>query len=435
MTFVCPFYIGLDKLAQQVYEKEELVYWYKGLVAVPPLCMVDDILAVQKCSRKSVEMNAAANAFIELKKLTFSHSKCSKIHIGRQTGDCPQLKVHEAPMKESKQEKYLGDFINSSGRIKVTIQERAAKGYGIVSDILAILDEIPLGSYRLDMGLKLRQAKLINGMLYSSEGWHGVKSDDVKILEKVDEALLRALLQCHPKVPLEFLYLETGSLKISQILSSRRLMYLQTLLKRDDEELTKRILREQQSNPTPGDFVLLIKDDCDRIGMLYDENFILSRGSGYKTYIKKQIRNAAFNELLNEQKEHSKVRDINYEKFITQDYICSPMFTNDEVSLLAALRSHTVRGIRCNFRNLYKPNIHCPLNCWSPGAQPYEDTQEHLLSCVKLQIAHDSTTAKDTIVHNDIYGDLDKQKAAAAKFTQVIDMRNELLDKLSETED
>ena len=183
---------SMDKLGQQVYEKEELIFWYKGMVAVPPLCMVDDILAVQKCSRKSVEMNAFANAFIELKKLTFSQSKCSKIHIGKQTDVCPQLKVHENTMKESSQEKYLGDLINSSGKIKATVQDRAAKGYGIVSEILAILDEIPLGSYRLDMGLKLRQAKLINGMLYSSEGWHGLHSDDVKKLEKVDESLLRA---------------------------------------------------------------------------------------------------------------------------------------------------------------------------------------------------------------------------------------------------
>ena len=202
------------------------------------------------------------------------------------------------------------------------------------------------------MGLKLRQAKLINGMLYSSEGWHGLNSDDVKILERVDESLLRALLQCHPKVPLEFLYLETGSIKISQIISSRRLIYLQTLLKRDDEELTKRILREQQKNPCPGDFALLIKDDCKKIDKLYDENFILASGSGYKAFIKQQIKSATFKELLAVQKKHSKVKVIKYEDFKTQEYICSSIFSNDDVSLLAALRSHTVRGIRCNFRNL-----------------------------------------------------------------------------------
>ena len=116
----------MDKLGQEVYENENLIYWYKGIVAVPPLCMVDDILAVQSCSQKSVELNAKINAFIELKKLSFSQSKCSKIHIGKENAVCPQLKVHEQTMKDSHQEKYLGDLVHTSGKIKATIEQRAA---------------------------------------------------------------------------------------------------------------------------------------------------------------------------------------------------------------------------------------------------------------------------------------------------------------------
>ena len=131
----------------------------------------------------------------------------------------------------------------------------------IVTEILAILDKIPLGSYKLDMWLKLRQAKVINGIFFSSEGWQGLGKDDLKVLEKVDESLLRALLQSHPMTPREFLYLETGAVKISHIFSCRRLIYLQKLLLREDEELTKRILREQERNPSPGDYSLLLKND------------------------------------------------------------------------------------------------------------------------------------------------------------------------------
>ena len=76
-----------------------------------------------------------------------------------------------------------------------------SKGFGIVTEILAILDEIPLGKYRVEIGLKLRQAMFLNGVLYNSEAWHAVTNDDLKPLEKVDESLLRALLQKHPKAP------------------------------------------------------------------------------------------------------------------------------------------------------------------------------------------------------------------------------------------
>ena len=71
----------MDKLGQMFYENEKLLYWYKGVVAVPPLLMVDDVLALQKCSADSVEVNAVINSFIELKKLTLSKKKCCKIHV------------------------------------------------------------------------------------------------------------------------------------------------------------------------------------------------------------------------------------------------------------------------------------------------------------------------------------------------------------------
>ena len=147
-------------------------------------------------------------------------------------------------MKESKKEKYLGDTLTNTGKIQATIDDRVSKGHGIVSEILALIDQVPLGKYRIEMGLKLRQAMLINGILFNSEVWHGVTDEHVKALEKIDEHLLRSLLQCHSKTPLEFLFLETGSVPIRYILSSRRMLYLQTLLRRDDEEITKRIYIE-----------------------------------------------------------------------------------------------------------------------------------------------------------------------------------------------
>ena len=128
------------------------------------------------------------DSFIELKKLTLSSTKCSKIHVGKVSSCCPELKVHDAKMKNSSQEKYLGDQITSRGKLKETIDERVAKGLGILAEILAILDEIPLGKYKLEMGLKLRQAMLLNGVLYNSEAWHAITKEDIKPLERVDES-------------------------------------------------------------------------------------------------------------------------------------------------------------------------------------------------------------------------------------------------------
>ena len=167
--------------------------------------------------------------------------------------------------------------------------------------------------------------------------------------------------------------------------------------------------------------------------MEYDENLVATSGSGYKIYIKKQIRNAAFEELLKKKKEHSKVSDIMYETFQAQPYVKSPTFTNDDVSLLAALRSHTVRGIRCNFQNLYKPNLNCPLKCWTVGEPPPQDTQEHVLSCTRLKLGQDSTVANSQISYDDIYGDLVKQKEVTNLFKQLLVSRDTIIQDEAQT--
>ena len=129
-------------------------------------------------------------------------------------------------MKDSNKDKYLGDIVHSSGNIRHRIEERKDKGFAIVAEMLAILDDIPLERCEMEIGLKLRQAMLLNGILFNSEAWHDVKEKEVKMLESVDEHLLRSLVAAHSKTPLEFLYLETGAVPIRYIISSRRMIYL-----------------------------------------------------------------------------------------------------------------------------------------------------------------------------------------------------------------
>ena len=162
----------------------------------------------------------------------------------------------------------------------------------------------------MEIGLKLRQAMLLNGILYNSEAWHNISESEIKMLEQVDEYLLRTLVKGHSKTPLEFLYLEAGATPIRFIISSRRLMYHHTILKREDTELVKKIYAEQRNNPTKGDFVELIKENDDEI-----QN---QDKSNYKNFVKKSIKSAAFKYLTQLQASHSKVNKIKYKNLEIQ---------------------------------------------------------------------------------------------------------------------
>ena len=67
----------------------------------------------------------------------------------------------------------------------------------------------------------------------------------------------------------------------------------------------------------------------------------------------KHIRIAAFEYLTTKQVSHSKVNTIKYTKQETQKYMVSPIFLNEEVNQLHALRSRTT-NCKMNFKNKYR---------------------------------------------------------------------------------
>ena len=129
-----------------------------------------------------MRLNTAINTFINLEKLSLSKSKCNNIHVGSKHKNCPTLKVQDVKMENSKRETYLGDIIDESGTNKPNFEKRKSNGYGIVSNILAIVNEVPLGQWKVEAGLRLRQVMLINGILYNPEACHNVNNKDVNIL-------------------------------------------------------------------------------------------------------------------------------------------------------------------------------------------------------------------------------------------------------------
>ena len=144
--------------------------------------------------------------------------------------------------------------------------------------------------------------------------------------------------------------------------------------------------------------------------------------------IKNLTREAAFKDLVDIQLRHSKVKDIKYETFKCQPYLSSGMFSNEEVSILASLRSHTLRTIRGNFKNFYQGNLSCPLKCWPEGSTPLNDTQEHLLVCSRLDVQPQTTLACGAIKYDDIYGSRAEQKAVTSVVKQCMETRNQLLE-------
>ena len=75
------------------------------------------------------------------------------------------------------------------------------------------------------------------------------------------------MLSAHPKIPIKALHLETKSVPIRFIIASRRIMYLHTILQRHENEMMRQTYEAQKVQPLQGDFVKLVNEDCETIGL------------------------------------------------------------------------------------------------------------------------------------------------------------------------
>ena len=98
------------------------------------------------------------------------------------------------------------------------------------------------------MALILRNSLFINSILLNAEVWHRLTKADVEELESVDNALLR-ILEAPASTPTHMFYLELGCIPIRYIIINRRIMFLQYLLKQDDDSLLHNIFMAQKDNP------------------------------------------------------------------------------------------------------------------------------------------------------------------------------------------
>ena len=321
-------------------------------------------------------------------------------------------------MHEADEEKYLGDQINKNAKHASTISKRRAKGFGIISDIIQILDVIPDAKKRIQMGLLLRQAWFVNSMLVNMEAWHNVLQKDTDVFIKLDHYLIRKIIGTHSKAPSEMLYLETSSIPIDFILASRRINFLHNILTRPSHELTRRIYEEQKANPVKGDWCTIVERDLEMVGITLNENEISSKSKcEFKSIVKKLIKSATFAAMQSLKLGHTKIRRIMYMQFQTQPYLQSSQFSLEEIAMLYNMRADTVNGYKKCFPSIYRNDLVCKFLCQE------EDSISHAFSCPQLKVVQENTH----IQYEDIFSGVQQQKQAVKMFIQLNTTRSALL--------
>ena len=248
----------------------------------------------------------------------------------------------------------------------------------MVNQIMSMLEETCFGRYYFQVAMVFRFTLLISSLWTNSESWYHITSAAIDDLEKVDEGLLRRILECPAATPKEMLYLELGVSPIRNIIKSRRINFLQNILKEEKDSLMYTFLQAQLEDPTCFDWGETIKKDLEeyKVDLSLQDIEKMSEDS-FKRLIQKKEKLLTLNYLNELKAGHTKVLHIPHTVLGMADYLKPNDISNMEAKFIFSARCRMI-DVRSNFPGQH-PDTRCPL------CDDDSDTQEHLLVCTELE--------------------------------------------------
>jgi hypothetical protein len=111
-----------------------------------------------------------------------------------------------------------------------------------------------LGKYTFEGGLIYLNSLLRSSILYAAEIMYNVKENEIRLLERVEEHMLRKLFKTGQGCPIYQLYFESGHCPARYQVKRMKLVFYQYILKQEDNSLLFRFLMAQKEEPRRGDW-------------------------------------------------------------------------------------------------------------------------------------------------------------------------------------
>ena len=159
-----------------------------------------------------------------------------------ETGNIIENYSGQTPIEETEHQKYLGFNISSTGNNMVNINAVKKKSIGIIRKIIIRLNSLKLGKYYFECAAIFMLSMLRPSILYASEMYYGLKENELRHLEKIEEEYLRKILKTGKGCPISQLYLEMGLYPARFEIQKLRMLYLKYVLEQTEDSLVKRSL-------------------------------------------------------------------------------------------------------------------------------------------------------------------------------------------------
>ena len=179
----------------------------------------------------------------------------------------------------------------------------------------------------------------MNGILYSSEAWYGLKKTEIDDLEKLDKILLRRIFEVPQSVPSASLFLESGCIRIGTMIKARRVNFLHYLVNLDESEMLYKFFISQWDQGTELDWTEQVRLDLKDLNLPISLKFIKSKSKfSFKRMVKENMKNYEFKKLMDEKSSKSKMKSLYYTELKMQDYLKLTTMTKSQAIVVFKFR-------------------------------------------------------------------------------------------------
>ena len=266
----------------------------------------------------------------------------------------PKLTVNGEPIKVDQSAKYLGDIINSKGSKSDLVEDRVKRGTGCVVNILSIVQDVTFGIHTMETTLLLYNSIFLATVLYNSQSWSRFTKKESEKLRICQLSFLKRILQAPKSTPTSVVLCELGILPIESEIHSRKLMFLQHILKLDSTDPVRVVYSEQMKYKFEINWANEVNQIKELVNLNDEEQSIRQMSkSSWKSKVKKAINENALGKMNGDCEKLKKV-NRQYTELKPQEYLLRLPITDARIAF--AYRSGTL-DIKCHKKWKYEDTL------------------------------------------------------------------------------
>ena len=227
-----------------------IVTHYGPNLQIQALAYIDDVASG---GNKSTSNNTIMNCNImeENKKLTYNtdvgKSAIMIVNEKKGTKNTVTAKVKNGEFQLVEEYKYLGTWMDKSGKYKINIQKRKKKIPFMITSVKAIANDKNMGRLSTQARLKLIETVTIPSLIYNAEAYPSYTKIEINELEAIQGRIIRDILEVPGTTPYLALLLETGMLTLEARLDYKKSMLYHNIINSDETRIIKKIIMEQRN--------------------------------------------------------------------------------------------------------------------------------------------------------------------------------------------